>query len=55
MQRNRIFGKYSQKYDKVIYRLKIEGYAATPLFDEAALRMLRDNINNILGPVENPN
>ena len=52
MQRNRIFGKWSEKYDKTIYRLKIEGYAATPLFDEAALRLLRENIDRVLGPAE---
>lgn len=49
MQRNRIFGRWSDKYEKIIYRLRIEGFGPTPLFDEDALRLLRDNINRELG------
>ena len=49
IQRNWVTPHWSKQYQVQLYRLKVEGLQNTVLFDEPALRLLRENIDQMLG------
>lgn len=48
-RRNSVTPSWSQKYNKTIYRVKVEGFSNALLFDRDELAALRNHIDLALG------